>query len=65
VTCGATTKLMYLPGDFSSDAQFFVFTGVISFLSSMAILVLYIFFSDAYGSENKRAPLIVSPKVAA
>ena len=30
---------MQLPGDFSSDAQFFVFTGVLSFLATMGITV--------------------------
>lgn len=60
VTCEQTTKLMYPGGDFSSDAQFFVFTGVLSFLGTMASLVVYVFFADAYLSEQKRAPMIVS-----
>ena len=51
---------MYLAGDFSSDAQFFVFTGVLSFLSTMAILVVYVFFSEMYSSETKKAPTMVS-----
>jgi hypothetical protein len=46
------------PGDFSSDAQFFVFTGVISFLSTMAILAVYVFFSSVYAGEDKKAPMI-------
>jgi len=58
VSCGQTTKHMYLPGDFSSDAQFFVFTGVLSFLSTMAILLVYVFFSDMYFAESKTAPMI-------
>lgn len=58
VTCGDTTKAMQLPGDFSSDAQFFVFTGVLSFLATMAILVVYVFFSEMYFSESKMAPMI-------
>jgi len=53
-----TTKTMQLSGDFSSDAQFFVFTGVVSFLGTMASLVIYVFFSDMYFSESKKAPMI-------
>ena len=60
VTCGDKTKQMQLPGDFSSDAQFFVFTGVLSFLATMGILVVYVFFSDMYFAESKMAPMIVS-----
>merc|ERR1711994_70079 len=41
-------KSIQLGGDISSDAQFFVFTGVISFLAAMASLVVYVFFSDLY-----------------
>jgi len=52
------TKTMQLSGDFSSDAQFFVFTGVVSFLGTMASLVIYVFFSDMYFSESKKAPMI-------
>ncbi len=48
------------PGDFSSDAQFFVFTGVISFLATMAILVVYVFFAPIYESDDKKPPLYVS-----
>jgi len=58
VTCGPTTRNMYLPGDFSSDAQFFVFTGVIAFLGTMAVLAVYVFFSEMYFSESKRGPMI-------
>jgi len=62
VTCGEKggekTKHMQLPGDFSSDAQFFVFTGVLSFLATMGILVVYVFFSDMYFAESKMAPMI-------
>lgn len=58
VTCGGTKAyLMYPPGDYSSDAQFFVFTGVVSFLGTMASLVVYVFFSEMYLSEQKRAPM--------
>jgi len=58
VNCSTTSKSMQLPGDFSSDAQFFVFTGVLSFLATMGILVVYVFFSEMYFSESKMAPMI-------
>jgi len=57
VTCGSVTKLEQLAGDFSSDAQFFVFTGVLSFLGTMACLVVYLFFPEMYYNENKKAPM--------
>ncbi len=60
VQCGKANSTMTPPGDFSSDAKFFVFTGVISFLSTIAILVVYVFFSGVYSSESKRGPQIVS-----
>jgi len=58
VSCGSTIRSMYLPGDFSSDAQFFVFTGVLSFLSTIAILGVYVFASEMYMAESKKAPMI-------
>lgn len=58
VTCGGPNPFyMYPAGDFSSDAQFFVFTGVISFLGTMGSLVVYVFFAEMYLSEQKRAPM--------
>ena len=61
VTCGGQNPFyMYPAGDFSSDAQFFVFTGVISFLGTMGSLVVYVFFAEMYLSEQKRAPMFVS-----
>ncbi len=59
-TCGGEKNASSPPGDFASDAQFFVFTGVVSFLATMAILVVYVFFAPIYESENKRPPLYVS-----
>merc|ERR1712226_814571 len=50
--------MMAPPGDFSSDAKFFVFTGVISFLGSAALLVLYVFFDKIYSGDDKRIPLM-------
>ena len=60
VICGNTTNLEQMAGDFSSDAQFFVFTGVLSFLGTMACLVVYLFFPEMYYNENKKAPMFVS-----
>jgi len=58
VTCLKNeTSWEQLAGDFSSDAQFFVFTGVLSFLGTMACLVVYLFFPEMYFSENKKAPM--------
>ena len=51
---------LYPPGDFKSDSEFFVFTGVISMLASLGCLVVYVFFSEFYASEDKKAPMIVS-----
>ena len=61
VTCLTNdTRWEQMAGDFSSDAQFFVFTGVLSFLGTMACLVVYLFFPEMYFSENKKAPMFVS-----
>lgn len=48
----------YPPGDYSSDAQFFVFTGVLSFFVTMGCLVVYVFFSNLYSDEQKKFPTI-------
>lgn len=45
-------------GSFSSDAQFFVATGVLSMLYALAISVVYAKFEDKYKS-NAQWPLIV------
>jgi len=44
------------PGDFSSDAQFYVFVGVMTWLYSSATLALYIFYSNLYLDEQKSYP---------
>jgi len=44
------------PGDFSSDAQFFVFIGVITWLYCFASLALYVFYSALYTDEQKNFP---------
>lgn len=46
----------YLPGDFSSDAQFFVATGVLSMLYTLGILVVYLMFDQSY-QQNALVPM--------
>ncbi|NXM29478.1 SYPL2 protein, partial [Oxyruncus cristatus] len=46
---------LYLVGDFSAPAEFFVTLGVFSFLYAMAALVLYLRFHSLY-SENTKLP---------
>ena len=56
--CGAQQKIIFL-GDVSSDAQFFVAIGVLSWLYVIATLVLYTVFSPMY-SANPLIPVVVS-----
>ena len=58
--CFDIKKATHQPGDFKSDAQFFVFTGVIAWLGSTACLAYYVFFSQRYLDDDKKAPMIVS-----
>jgi hypothetical protein len=46
------TKTFRLIGDFSSDAQFFVATGVLSLLYCIAIVLVYIMFDAMYQSTG-------------
>jgi hypothetical protein len=55
--CNGTHSL-HLLGDFSSDAQFFVATGVLSFLYCIGITVVYTMF-DAVYQNNGLLPLAV------
>ena len=61
ITCGGDKSFaMYPPGDFKSDAEFFVFTGVVAFLGSILSLVVYVFFSGLYTDDQKKSPFYVS-----
>lgn len=48
----------YLPYDFSGSAEFFVATGVLSFLYTLIALVVYIFMHHEYANDPK-LPVIV------
>ncbi|KTF79382.1 hypothetical protein cypCar_00044512 [Cyprinus carpio] len=54
---GRRQERLYLIGDFSSSAEFFVTIAVFSFLYSLLATVVYIFFQNKY-RENNRGPLI-------
>lgn len=45
--------------NFSSDAKFYVCTGVLAMLYSIAIIIIYIKFDDLY-RRNEKVPLAVS-----
>lgn len=53
------TERVFLTGDYSSSAEFFVTIAVFSFLYSLVATVVYIFFLNKY-RENSQRPLIVS-----
>ncbi|TNN39749.1 Synaptophysin [Liparis tanakae] len=57
-TCqGQSSERLFLVGDYSSSAEFFVTVGVFSFLYATAALGVYVFFYDKY-KENNKGPLI-------
>lgn len=56
---GGTTKV-FLVGDYSSSAEFFVTVAVFAFLYSMGALATYIFLQNKY-RENNKGPMMVSP----
>lgn len=59
-TCnGGNKERVFLVGDYSSSAEFFVTIGVFAFLYSTAALAIYIFFFEKY-KENNKGPMIVS-----
>lgn len=51
--------LVTINGDFSSDAKFFVATGVLAMLYCIFIIILYTLFDELY-KNNNQVPLIVS-----
>ncbi|XP_057702472.1 synaptoporin b [Corythoichthys intestinalis] len=50
-------EILFLDGDFSSAAQFFVTVGVITFLYSLLATVVYVFYQNKY-LKNNRGPLV-------
>ncbi|XP_023693172.2 synaptophysin-like [Paramormyrops kingsleyae] len=57
-TCrGPKTERLFLVGDYSSSAEFFVTIGVFSFLYSLAAISAYIFFLEKYRENNKGAQI--------
>ncbi|XP_049609763.1 synaptophysin a [Syngnathus scovelli] len=57
-TCkGGNTERLFLVGDYSSSAEFFVTIGVFAFLYATAALSVYVFFFDKY-KENNKGPLV-------
>ncbi|XP_077459503.1 synaptoporin b [Stigmatopora argus] len=50
-------EILFLDGDFSSAAQFFVTLGVITFLYSLLATVVYVFYQNKY-LKNNRGPLV-------
>ncbi|XP_034027747.1 synaptophysin a [Thalassophryne amazonica] len=57
-TCkNGNTERLFLVGDYSSSAEFFVTIGVFAFLYSTAALAVYVFAFDKY-KENNKGPLI-------
>ncbi|XP_015202717.1 synaptoporin isoform X2 [Lepisosteus oculatus] len=54
---GKRRERLFLIGDYSSSAEFFVTIAVFAFLYSLLATVVYIFFQNKY-RENNRGPLI-------
>ena len=59
-TCRGDTDKVFLVGDYSSSAEFFVTVAVFAFLYSMGALATYIFLQNKY-RENNKGPMMVSP----
>lgn len=58
-TCkGGKPDQVFLSGDYSSSAEFFVTIGVFSFLYSMAALSVYSFLLEKYRENNKGAQIV-------
>lgn len=58
--CKGGTSKVFLLGDYSSSAEFFVTVAVFAFLYSMGALATYIFLQNKY-RENNKGPMLVSP----
>jgi len=60
--CGLTStnqlNILAFPGNFASDAEFFVFTGVVSWLFCFASIFLYVYYNALYMDEEKSYPKI-------
>ncbi|XP_054640674.1 synaptoporin b [Dunckerocampus dactyliophorus] len=50
-------EILFLDGDYSSAAQFFVTVGVVTFLYSLLATVVYVFYQNKY-LKNNRGPLV-------
>lgn len=55
---GTSAYDIHFPGNFSSDAEFFVFTGVISWLFCFLSLAVYLYYNSLYEDEQKNYPKI-------
>ncbi|CAK7313070.1 SYP [Vulpes lagopus] len=56
-TCRGDTEKIFLVGDYSSSAEFFVTVAVFAFLYSMGALATYIFLQNKY-RENNKGPMM-------
>uniref|UniRef100_A0A8D0HFW9 Synaptophysin n=1 Tax=Sphenodon punctatus TaxID=8508 RepID=A0A8D0HFW9_SPHPU len=56
---GSEVDKVFLVGDYSSSAEFFVTIAVFAFLYSLAAALVYIFMQEKY-RENNKGPMIVS-----
>lgn len=52
-------EVLFLDGDFSSAARFFLTVGVFAFLYSLLATIVYVFYQNKY-LKNNRGPLVVS-----
>ncbi|XP_031143292.2 synaptoporin [Sander lucioperca] len=50
-------EILFLDGDFSSAAQFFLTVGVFAFLYSLLATIVYVFYQNKY-LKNNRGPLV-------
>ncbi|XP_032475322.1 synaptophysin isoform X2 [Phocoena sinus] len=58
-TCQGDPKNIFLVGDYSSSAEFFVTVAVFAFLYSMGALATYIFLQNKY-RENNKGPMLMA-----